>query len=115
MGSLSTFPVPLRSNGLTGSSLGGFATKYLTDPNRYVNSITITVDNPTTPSVINFNPSVVGGTIAMAYLSTWGIGVNVDPIEQSGTNVINLNFGSNSLFEEYINSNAIFFLTIKWA
>jgi hypothetical protein len=78
-----------------------------------VNANALSQDGPTQ---LTFNVTPSQGTIARAFLSTAGYGHNFNPsvtIVAGGS--ININFGTNAVYNEYVTSGAIYFLTIRWA
>ena len=110
---LSTTPVALVRDSITGSTVGGYSTKYLSNDSKYINLLYVSIDDNTTPTTVLFNLGPTGGIIEEVFITTEGLTNTVLPFAVSNfSNTIMANFGS--AYSSYVGSGATFTLSVKW-
>lgn len=113
---ITTSPSVLDTNFVpTPGGVGGFCLQYATDDNKIVTGISVFSNANGSPTGITFSLTTAGGTTAKAFLSTAAYGHNFGPLSiTSTTNSLSQNFGTYSIYSEYITQGAVFFLTVRW-
>jgi hypothetical protein len=114
-GSVPVAPTTLSPAGDTSSPVGGFVPQYLTDDTKILSGISVNSNVSPFPSTLTINVTPSGGDIATIYVSTPGFGHNAFPFSANanGASII-LDFGSNTIYREYVVTGAVFFLSVKW-